>query len=265
MMIDLHIHTARCGHAAGRPSEYVAAARQAGLEVIAFTDHLALPDGYDPDGEYAMRPGELAEYVADVRKSAATGGPPRVLLGIEADWVPPYRAQTARAIAAYPFDVVLGSVHFLGDWAFDDPRLIDEWSLRDVAGAWDEYFEVFTQAASSGLFDVMAHPDLVKKFGHVPPGDLISLYDDVAAAMADAGVAVEVSSAGLRKPCREIYPSDDLLAAFRRAGVPVTTASDAHTPEEVGSGLGEVRAAVARAGYESIVYFEAREMREVPL
>jgi histidinol-phosphatase (PHP family) len=266
MMIDLHMHTPRCGHAAGAPSEYVAAARRAGLEVIAFTDHLALPDGYDPDGEYAMRPGELGDYVAEVREvQRLSGHSPRVLLGIEADWVPPHRGQTARAIASHAFDVVLGSVHFLGDWAFDDPSLIDEWSLRDVAGAWDEYFEAFTHAAASGLFDVMAHPDLVKKFGHVPPGDLSALYKDVAAAVADAGVAVEVSSAGLRKPCREIYPSDALLSAFCRAGVPVTTASDAHTPEEVGSGLAEVREAVERAGYSSIVYFEAREMREVPL
>jgi histidinol-phosphatase (PHP family) len=265
MMIDLHMHTARCGHATGTVSDYVAAARLRGLEIIAFTDHLALPDGYDPDGEYAMRREELSAYVADVRAHAGTGGSPRVLLGIEADWVPAHKSQTARTIASQPFDVVLGSVHFLGEWAFDDPRLLEEWSVRDVAGAWHEYFAAFTDAASSGLFDVMAHPDLVKKFGHVPPGDLRSLYGDVAAAVADAGVAVEVSSAGLRKPCTEIYPSEELLAEFRRAGVPVTTASDAHTPDEVGQGLAEVRAAVARAGYETIVYFEAREIREVPL
>ena len=265
-MIDLHMHTPRCGHASGAPSEYAAAACRVGLDIIAFTDHLALPDGYDPDGEYAMRPAELADYVAEVREvQRATGYKPRVLLGIEADWIPLHRAHTAQAIASHPFDIVLGSVHFLGDWAFDDPGMIDEWSTRSVAGAWHEYFEAFTRAAGSGLFDVMAHPDLVKKFGHVPPGDLSVLYEEVAAATADAGVAEETSTAGLRKPCGEIYPSDSLLAAFRRAGVPVTTASDAHTPAEVGSGLAEVRAAVARAGYDSIAYFEAREMREVSL
>ncbi len=265
MKIDLHMHTPRCGHAQGQPFEYVEAARRSGLDTIAFTDHLALPDGYDPHGAYAMRPEELDAYVADIQEIAAASRSPRVLLGIEADWVPSHVAETARTIASQPFDVVLGSVHFLDDWAFDDPDHIEEWSLRDVAGAWDEYFETLVQAASSGLFDVMAHPDLVKKFGHVPPGDMTALYEDVAAALADAGVAVEVSSAGLRKPCAEIYPSEALLAAFRRAGVPVTTASDAHTPAEVGAGLDEVRAAVARAGYDAVVYFEAREMREVSL
>lgn len=265
MKIDLHMHTSRCGHAEGSAAEYLAAARDARLDVIAFTDHLALPDGYDPDGKYAMRPWELAEYVREVLDLARASSAPVVLLGIEADWVPAHRAATARAIATHPFDVVLGSVHFLQDWAFDDPRLIEEWSVRDVAGAWHEYFDEFTQAAASGLFDVMAHPDLVKKFGHVPPGDMTSLYDDVAAAVADAGVAIEVSSAGLRKPCAEIYPSDGLLAAFRRAGVPATTGSDAHTPSEVGSGLDQVRAALDRAGYDAVVYYQAREMREVPL
>ena len=266
MMIDLHIHTERCGHATGRPFEYVAEARRAGLAIVAFTDHLPLPDGYDPDEEYAMRPRELGEYVTEVREVAhSSGEAPRVLLGIEADWIPQHRAYTASCIASHAFDIVLGSVHFLDEWVFDDPRLIDEWSRRDVGDAWTQYFETLTQAASSGLFDVMAHPDLVKKFGHVPPGDLSALYDDVAGAIADAGVAIEVSSAGLRKPCREIYPSDELLAAFCRAGVPVTTASDAHSPREVGRGLAEVRAAAARAGYTKIAYFEAREMREVAL
>lgn len=265
MMIDLHMHTSRCGHAEGAPAEYVDAARRAGLDLIAITDHLALPDGWDEDRQYAMSPAELADYVDDVREAALAVRAPRVLLGIEADWMPPYAADTARAIASYPFDVVLGSVHFLGEWAFDDPDLLDEWSVRDVAGAWEEYFEELTAAAESGLFDVMAHPDLVKKFGHVPDRDLTPLYEDVAAALANAGVAIEVSSAGLRKPCAEIYPSDGLLAAFRRAGVPVTTGSDAHTPAEVGAGLTLVRDAIVRAGYTSIVYFESREMREVAL
>lgn len=265
MRIDLHMHTDRCGHASGTPADYVQAARRAGLDLIAITDHLALPDGYDPHGEYAMRRDELGDYVSDVRRAGREAPPPRVLLGIEADWVPGHVPETVRTLSAYPFDVVLGAVHFLDGWVFDDPRLIDTWSTRDVLEAWVEYFETFTAAAASGLFDVMSHPDLVKKFGHVPECDLSRLYDDVAAAVADAGVAVEVSSAGLRKPCAEIYPSDALLAAFSRAGVPVTTSSDAHTPGEVGAGLDEVLAAIARAGYDSVVYFEARELRRVPL
>lgn len=266
MRIDLHMHTSRCGHAVGAPSQYAAAARSTGLDIIAITDHLALPEGYNPDGEYAMRAEELPDYVAEVLEAARmSGGQPRVLLGIEADWLPDHADETARILASHPFDVVLGSVHFLGQWAFDDPRLVDQWSRRGVADVWSEYFETFTAAATSGLFDVMAHPDLVKKFGYLPDQDLTALFEDVATAVGDAGVAIEVSSAGLRNPCAEIYPSDALLAAFCRAGVPATTSSDAHTPEGVGARLDEVLAALVRAGYRKTVYFEGREMREVPL
>ncbi len=265
MMVDLHLHTSRCGHASGEMSEYIDAARRAKLDVIAFTDHLPLPSHLSPDGSYAMMPEELTAYVADVKAHASRVDSPRVLLGIEADWLPEWRAETARVLAAHPFDVVLGSVHFLDGWVFDDPDLIGEWEGRNVLAVWERYFSTLAEAAASGLFDVMAHVDLIKKFGHRPDASVGHLYADLAAALADAEVAVEVSSAGLRKPCAEIYPGDELLLALRRAGVPVTTSSDAHTPAEVGAGHAEVRAALARAGYREIVYFEQREMCEVAL
>ncbi|MDP2233434.1 MAG: PHP domain-containing protein, partial [Actinomycetota bacterium] len=198
MMVDLHLHTSRCGHAEGEMSEYVDTARRAGLDVIAFTDHLPLPSHLNPDGSYAMKAEELAAYVADVREMAARVDRPRVLLGIEADWLPEWRADTVRVLSAHPFDVVLGSVHFLDGWVFDDPDLLGEWEGRDVLAVWERYFATLAEAAGSGLFDVMAHVDLIKKFGHRPDVAPDGLYADLAAALADAQVAVEVSSAGLR-------------------------------------------------------------------
>ena len=266
MRIDLHIHTSRCGHAEGTVPAYVENAVLNRLDVVAFTDHLPLPGHLNEGGEYAMQAEELAEYVSDVRSvSHSLEPPPQILLGIEADWLPEWRAETVRALASHPFDVVLGSVHFLDGWVFDDPALIDEWEGKDVRAVWERYFAAVADAAASGMFDVMAHVDLIKKFGHRPDTPATGLYEDLAAALADAGVAVEVSSAGLRKPCEEIYPGDELLSALCRAGVPVTTGSDAHRPAEVGAGLAEVAEAVARAGYRTIVYFEQREMREVEL
>lgn len=265
MMIDLHLHTSRCGHAEGEVPAYVDAARTAGLEVIAFTDHLPLPAHLNENGTYAMGSDELGAYVADVLSVARLHREPHVLLGIEADWLPGHTAETARVLASHPFDLVLGSVHFLDRWVFDDPDLIEEWDGRDVRAVWERYFSTVAEAAESGLFDVMAHVDLIKKFGHRPVGSVGDLYDELAAALLRAGVAVEVSSAGLRKPCGELYPGDDLLATLCRAGVPVTTGSDAHRPAEVGLGLDAVREALARAGYRKVVYFEQREMREVEL
>ncbi len=265
MLIDMHTHTYRCGHAEGSALEYAYAAIAAGVDVLGITEHHPLPDGYDPLGVYSMRPGELSDYVAEVRSVAGSITKTRVLLGIEADWIPEHITQVADSISKHPFDVVMGAVHFLDEWTFDDPEKIDEWSGRDVTDVWQSYFSAFTRAASSGHFDVMAHPDLVKKFGFRPPGDMTKLYADVAGAIADTGVAIEVSSAGLRKPCAELYPSDELLAAFARSGVPATTGSDAHKPSEVGFGLDRAIESLVAAGYGQVVYFEEREMRKVSL
>ncbi len=203
---------------------------------------------------------ELPEYVAEVRSVKSPAGL-RVLLGFEADWLGEVSPVLPAALAHDP-DLILGSVHFLGPWAFDDPSLIEEWESRDVLAVWEQYFTEVIAAAESGAYDVMAHPDLVKKFCHRPSeADMSRLYDAAAAAFAGAGVAIEVSTGGLRKPCAEIYPSPDFLKACFRAGVPATTGSDSHSPGEVGFRLDTARSALADAGYSDLVYFERRERR----
>lgn len=256
-MIDMHLHTKQCRHASGELHQYVSAARDAGLEIVAFSDHLPLPGGAETD--YAMRADELDGYVRSVSALRASEHSPRVLLGIEADWMPDDRAHAERLLAAHPFDVVLGSIHFVDGWAFDDPDLIGEYEHRDVDELWRRYFDELRAAARSGLFDVMAHPDLVKKFGFYPEDDPRTLYEETARVFAETGVAFEVNSAGLRKPCAELYPGPDMLRALARAGVPATIGSDAHRPDEVGAGLKEAARALADAGYDSVLYFEGRK------
>jgi len=247
-------------------AEYVEAGRARGLDVICFTDHLPMPAPYPQ--HYTMEAGEMPAYVADVLAAAAgarASGGPEVLLGIEADWLPDAVPSVRQAVAAYDFDVVLGSVHFLGDWAFDDPDLVaryDAWRPDDL---WERYFEEVAHAAASGLFDVIAHPDLVKKFGSRPDRDPRPWYEMTADALAQSGVAVEVNTAGLRKPVGEIYPSLDLLKACRRHGVPATMGSDAHAPAEVGEGLDLARELLLDAGYGSVVCFRNRTAQEVGL
>jgi histidinol-phosphatase (PHP family) len=265
-VIDLHIHTARCRHATGTVPEYVAAGRAAGLSTMCFTDHLPLPLGY-PDG-YSMQADELGDYVADVRRAAAAArdsGGPEVLCGIEADWIPEARDQVGWALGSHSLDVVLGSVHFIGDWAFDDPDLVGRYAECDIDALWTRYFQEFESAARSGIFDVMAHPDLVKKFAFFPAADPAELIDHAAEILASSGVAVEVNTAGLRKPVGEIYPSLPFLRACRRHGVRATTGSDAHRADEVGMGLAEARSLLAEAGYDSLVVFRRRRAEEVAL
>jgi histidinol-phosphatase (PHP family) len=259
-MIDMHVHTSRCRHASGTPSEYVAAAEAAGVSVLAFTDHLPLLDGSDTD--YAMSMGELPAYVAEIGDLRGSEARSEILLGIEADWDPCAADVLREALARYDFDVVLGSVHFLGGWAFDDPRLVGRYATTDVDALWRDYFGALAAAARSGLFDIMAHIDLVKKFGYMPSYDPRELYEDAALAFARAGVAVEVNTAGLRKPCAELYPTASFLRACRSAGVLATMGSDAHAPEEVGMGLGQARDALVAAGYDSVVVFRGRVPEE---
>jgi histidinol-phosphatase (PHP family) len=258
-MIDLHIHTHRCRHATGTPAQYIAAAEAAGISTVAFTDHLPMLDGSDTD--YAMSWAELPDYVSDIRALQGRTAP-EVLLGIEADWDPGEADALRDALARHDFDIVLGSVHFVDGWAFDDPRLTGRYATTDIDALWRSYFASLEEAATSGLFDVMAHPDLVKKFGYLPTFDPREIFESAAQAFAAAGVAVEVNSAGLRKPCAELYPSPAFLAACRRAGVPATMGSDAHAPLEVGLGLPQARDALIAAGYDRIVVFRDRVPEE---
>lgn len=271
-MIDLHMHTSRCGHAEGTLEAYVAAARAAGIATIAFTDHLPLPAeilARDPHATaYAMPESQLDAYVADVlavRAQAAAAGGPEVLLGIEADLHPGNESHVRRLLELHPFDIVLGSVHFVDGWAFDDPDRRDGYSDWDVRALLERYFDDLIAAAQTGLADVIGHADLVKKFGYVPEGDLAPLYERAASAFAAAGVAVEVNTAGLRKPCAELYPSAGFLRALRAADVRVTTGSDAHTPAEVGAGLAEAREALLAAGYDRVTVFRNRIGEEISL
>lgn len=265
-MIDTHVHTARCRHAEGEAAEYVAAAVKRGVTILGFSDHLPLPETFDSG--YAMPREELPSYVADVlaaREQAAASGGPEVLLGVESDWLPDHLDHVRELTEAFEFDFVVGSVHFLDGWAFDDPALrhrYDEWDPDEL---WARYFAELERAATSGLYDVMAHPDLVKKFCYAPTTDPREIYEAAAHAMAHSGVAAEVSTAGLRKPCREVYPAPRFLKALREAGVPVTVGSDAHAPSEVGYAWDRALGALRHAGYDSVLVFRGRVPSEVSL
>jgi histidinol-phosphatase (PHP family) len=267
-MIDLHMHTSRCGHASGTPEEYVRAATAAGVSVLCFTDHLPLPADTPHALQYAMPAEQLSGYVAEIRALAAAtaaDGGPEVLVGIEADWIEGRQDEIRHMCEESALDMVLGSVHFVDGWAFDDPDLTDRYAEWDIDELWDRYFATLSAAAASGLFDVMAHPDLVKKFGYLPSVDPTPWYERTAEALAAAGVAFEVNTAGLRKPCGELYPAPGFLRAAARLGVPVTCGSDAHRPDEVGAGLDAARDALLEAGYRSLVVFRGRVPEEVPL
>lgn len=262
MAADYHIHSVRCGHAKGKMVDYVRKAEEIGLREVGFADHMPLL--HTVDEHLSMSRDELPEYVNDVQELGRSADLP-VKLGIEADWVPETATKLAELIGAYPFDYVLGSVHFIDGWGFDDPRHVAGYEGKDPQDVYRRYFEAVVDAAGSGLFDVLAHPDLIKKFGILPPIDLSAHYEDVARAAAAADIAVEVSTAGLRKPVGEIYPTVEFLKVCRRLGVPVCLGSDAHAPEEVGYRFDAAARLLADVGYSEVAVFSARERSSMPI
>lgn len=245
---DYHTHTARCGHARGTPAEYVAAAQTLGLLAIGVADHLPLLPERDP--ELSMDACELGDYVDGVG-ALKDRYPGFVLLGIEADYRPNTVPEVRALLNSRPFDYVIGSVHHLGDWGFDDPRQVERYERADIDDMWVEYFELVGDAAETGLFTIIGHMDLVKKFGYRPTRSLDAELDRLLDRLARAGVAVEINTAGLHKPVKEAYPSPDILRRLREAEVPITFGSDAHRPEEVGRDFAHAVDLARAAGYDS--------------
>ena len=266
MIVDYHMHlrnpSEQIAHDTWSVEPFVEAARRAGVDEIGFTEHIyyfkqtrAL---WTVPYQTERCVYDLEPYVDAILQARERGLP--VKLGLEVDYVPGREDETRALLTPYPWDYLLGSVHFIDGFGVDgEPRLLDE---VGVAEAWRRYFDTLAAAARSGLFDSLSHPDLVKIFGD--RADAFD-YGTIADAIAEAGVAVEVSTAGLRRPVRELYPHPDLLAACRARGVPVTLGSDAHSPDVVGRDFDRARELLRAAGYETITVFEQRRARQEPL
>lgn len=266
-LVDYHTHTTRCGHAVGTMEAYAEAAIAAGLKEIGFSDHIPmywLPEEKRDPG-IAMRMEELEEYVTDVVRLQERYKEIPIRLGLEADFIPGREEDLVRILERYPWDYVIGSVHFIGEWDFDNPAKVNRYAEWDISELYAKFFTLEIMAAESGLFDIMAHIDLIKKFGHRPSHDLGRLYADVADAMARAGVAIELSTAGLRKPVKEIYPNPTLLKECCSRNVPLVISSDAHSPEEVAWGFQAARDLALQTGFTQTARFEGRRRLSEPL
>ena len=266
----------------GHIESFVTAAAARGVDEIGFTEHLyrcreAAPVlGRFWEHEHRLDLAEhtrsfveadqnlsLDDYVETVLAAKDAGLPVR--LGLEIDFFPDTFAAVLELIDPYPWDYLIGSVHWVGGWAIDSSAQIHEFDRRGVERAWLDYFALEAELAATGGIDVLAHVDVCKKYGFRPDTEPADAYREVVAAAAAGGLAVEVSSQGLRNPAAEVYPSPTLLSMFHDAGVPITLASDAHFPHEAGYGTLEVRAAARAAGYGSYLRFEQRKRIEVSL
>ncbi len=259
-LADYHTHTPLCRHASGWPTDYARAAVERGLAEIGFSDHSPMPESLEPFDDWRMASGDLPRYFEAVEEARAAFPQLPIRLGLEVDYIPSHENWIGRLAGMAEWDYLIGSVHYIAPgWDVDNPVHISRFAGGAVAEIWRMYFDAYERCIRSGLFDFVAHPDLPKKFGHRPEGDLRRFYEPVVTALAETGVAFEINTAGLRKPVGECYPSLEFLQMAREAGVPTLINSDAHAPEEVGAGFQEGVALAKRAGYAETVRFEKRK------
>jgi histidinol-phosphatase (PHP family) len=259
MIADYHIHTRMCRHAEGGPREYVERALELGMDEMGFADHLPFLGGWEPRhdlaDDWAMRVTELDIYCSTVQDLAREyAGDVRVLLGIEADFIPETLDRTAAVLDQYPFEYVIGSVHIVGDrFGFDHPEMADRLEAYGIDRIHLESLELTRRAAETGLFDVAGHIDHARKFGAPEGSGAVAAAASAALrAVAAAGMRLEVNTGGLRKPVGETFPGAGLLAEARALGVPLVLGSDAHRPEHVGWGFDRAAELARAAGYDAL-------------
>lgn len=260
-VVDYHMHTPLCGHAVGEPEAYVRRAMEVGLTEVGFSDHAPLVSG--PDPRYTMDYHELPKYLEMMQAVRQKFPAFTIKIGIEADYVPGYEEKTREIIATYPYDFVIGSIHFIDNWAFDDPDQMVRWKDKDIDMVYRDYYKLLRQSAASGLFDIMGHVDLVKKFGHRATTDISADIEATAKVFKESGVTVEINTSGLRKPVKEIYPALDVLKIYRKYDVPITFSSDSHDPQDVGRDYDKAVSHAKAAGYTEYRVFKARKVERM--
>ncbi len=292
-MIDYHTHLVPHGvrkrFDADDVREFARAAARAGLREVAITEHLyRFPDVQDALGGFWEADSDprlqaematyfeqerllqrLDEYVDVVREAAADPGEDAatIRLGLEVDLFSGRMDEVTSRLRRHPWDVLLGSVHWIGAWQLDyleNPVVQEEWRRRDPDKIWLAYTEAVEEIAASGACDVLAHVDLAKLGGVRPIAVAEECADRLVKAARGHDLAVELNTAGWLKPVAELYPSPDLLQRFRDASVPITFASDAHEARRVGHRIGEAAAIAHAVGYRTVVFYEGRSRREVP-
>jgi histidinol-phosphatase (PHP family) len=260
VIVDYHMHLRdpeeRIDHTAAATERFVETAARRGVDEIGFSEHVYYFRQTRPiwNRPYQIERCvyDLDAYVDAVLEAKRQGLP--VKLGLEVDDVGPRQDELAALLEPYPWDYLLGSVHWIDGLAVDSSPDAGIWTVAPVDEVWRRYFAALSELAASGHVDVLAHPDLAKIFGRRPEGGIEYPRLD--------GVALEISTNGRYKPVGELYPDLALLKAIQR---PITLASDAHVPANVGRDFDLALELARAAGYETVTVFESRRARQEPL
>lgn len=260
LLYESHCHTPLCKHACGEPDEYAAVALDRGLKGITFTCHCPLPDGFS--APVRMAPEQFGDYVAMIHATRDKfAGRLDVRLGLESDYYPGVEPWLEELHARVPLSHVLGSIHY------QIPEYRALFHTGDVLTYQELYFDHLALSAESGLFDTLAHPDLIKNespehwdFERLRPV-IARTLDRIAAT----GVAMELNTSGIEKSLPEMNPSPSMLAMMRERGIPVVIGADAHVPRRVGDGYHTALHLLAQAGYTEVSWFIDRSRQSAPI
>lgn len=268
MRIDYHTHHVRCGHASGELEEYVLKGIEIGLDQLGLSDHMPLlhvdPASYYPG--MAMPMDELPNYVEEaLRLQQKYKDRIDIRVGLEGDYIEGYEAEIERIIKAYPWDYVIGSVHFLGEWDITDYRQTDGWKERDAYEVYVQYYDAVCKACRTGFYDYIGHIDVIKRFGFKPEQNVEHLERQALEAVREAGMAIELNASGLRMPVEEMFPSLRMLEYARGLGIPVTLGSDAHQPDRLAQYLDQATDLLQQAGFNELATFKSRKRTMVPI
>ncbi len=253
LKIDLHNHTSRCNHAEGTIDDYIKKAIAEGIDIFGFSDHA--PMDFDP--RYRMGFEEMRAYEDDVKRAKREYEKEiDIRLAYEVDYLPGHIDE--RVLSA-DVDYLIGSVHFIDRWGFDNPEFIGKYEGADIDAIWQDYFDLVENMAKCGKFDIVGHLDLIKVFKYIPKTDVRLIAQKAMDAIKRADMAIEINAAGYRKPIGEPYPSRELLQMAFEREIPITFGSDAHKPEQVGYKKDEIAAFAKSVGYTEAVHYIKRD------
>ena len=260
-MIDLHNHTL-FGDGKDSPSDMTGEARRKGVRVFGLSEHFPRPHGYDyPEVTFNHEglASRFFDYVSEVSRLKEARGDIKVLLGTEVDFLPDETERIRAEIGAFNFDYVIGGVHMIGTWGFDyDYR---EWEGRDIDDLYIKYYEIMSKLIGSGLFDIIAHFDLIKIFKKrfPPKKDFTDIAKGLLREVAKAGLFLDINTGTLRKDCAELSPSVDLIKVAASLKIPFVLGSDAHRKEDIAYDFGDVIEILKGFGVKETAYFENRK------
>lgn len=254
MIVDLHNHTPLCNHAKGSPEEFIQKAVEQKINLFGFSDHAPMKF----DEGYRMTFEQMDGYEAlilDLKKRYKDKID--IKLAYEVDYLPGY---VDKRVLDRDVDYLIGSVHFIDSWGFDNPEFIGEYANKDATETWTEYFRLISEMAKTNAFNIVGHMDLLKVFNFKQPRETAKMALKAIEEIKKAGMAIEINASGLRKPVGEAYPSNELLRAILEFKVPITFGSDSHDPDHIGFKMFDNMELAKSIGFKNYAYFENRKM-----